>query len=385
MPYLIDSHEDMAYNALMFGRNYLRSAGETRRLEEGSPAVERNGYTLLGWPDYQRGQVAAIFGTIFTTSTRYASGAWDTMAYKDLAQAGEIMRAQLNYYRRLCDDHPDQFRLIRTAKDVGEIITPWEQAPAAYVPPKTEQELEASAKSGEAQPSITHPVGILVLMEGLEGIRAPEEMEAWWEMGARIAGPVWAGGRFCGGTIEKGDFTREGLELLDIMGSLGFTLDISHMNEVSALQALDRYAGPVAASHANCRALLKGTESERQLTDATIRRLIERGGVMGVIPFNKFLKVNWARGGDRQSITLRTLAAHIDHICQLAGDALHAGIGTDFDGGFGWPDVPYEINTIADLQKLAAVLGEFGYNEEQVAQIFGGNWQRHLERNLPSS
>lgn len=88
-----------------------------------------------------------------------------------------------------------------------------------------------------------------------------------------------------GGTFEQGDFTNEGYALLEIMAELGYTLDISHMNEVSALQALDRYEGPVIASHANARSLIKNIEGERQLTDRTIRRLIERGGVMGVVPF----------------------------------------------------------------------------------------------------
>ena len=49
--------------------------------------------------------------------------------------------------------------------------------------------------------------------------------------------------------------------------------------ETAALQALDRYEGPLIASHANARALIKGASNERQLTDATIRRLIERDGV----------------------------------------------------------------------------------------------------------
>jgi membrane dipeptidase len=380
MPYIIDAHEDMAYNALSYGRDYLRPAAETRRLEleQDSLTVQHNGNTLLGWPEYQRGQVALIFGTIFTSHLRYGSP-WETQLFTDLRQARQIMQSQADYYHRMADEHAQQFRLVTTKKDLQETLAPWEKAPA-YLP------TASSENSEEGQPStVTHPVGLLILMEGLEGIRAPEEMEYWWAQGARIAGPVWAGSRFCGGTKEPGNFTREGLELLEVMAGLGFTLDISHMNEESALQALDRYEGPVIASHANARALLKGIEGERQLTDLTIRRLIERGGVMGAIPFNRFLRVNWLTGDDRKAVTLHTLAAHIDHVCQLAGDALHAAIGTDFDGGFGYPDVPYEINTIADLPKLEGVLAESGYQPEQIAAILGGNWHRHLESTLPTS
>jgi membrane dipeptidase len=384
MPWIIDSHEDLAYNALNFQRDYLKSADEIRQAEKDGPVPQTNGQTLLGWSEYQRGQVAMIFGTLFLAPRRYATGAWETQAYSDAHQAFTLYERQISYYRRLTDEHPDQFRLVLTRKDLREVITPWEKAPAHLprpVPPTNESE----PGEQEPPPTVTHPVGIVLLLEGAEGIRSPEDMEHWWERGVRLAGPVWAGTRFCGGTMEPGDFSREGYALLDIMGSLGYTLDISHMNEASALQALDRYAGPIIASHANARSRIKDSEGERQLTDLTIRRLIERDGIIGVIPYNRFLLRGWKDTDNRQEVTLRTLISHIDHICQLAGDARHVGIGTDFDGGFGWPAVPYEINTIADLQKLAPLLEEYGYSQTSIAGILGENWRSHLERTLPQS
>ncbi len=377
MPFIIDAHEDIAYNALTFGRDYLHSAQDTRRLEKDTLTPQRTGHTLLGWPEYQRGQVAVIISTLFSAPRRYQEGSWDTQVFGSPAEARALYERQLNYYLRLTDDHPEQFRLIYNQADLRQVLEPWEKE-AAYLPAAQQEE------GAENPKTVTHPVGLVLSMEGVEGIRAPEEMEAWWQRGVRLAGPVWAGTRFCGGMYEPGEFTREGFELLEIMAELGFTLDISHMNEVSALQALDRYEGPVIASHANARALLKGTESERHLTDGVIRRLVERDGVMGVVPFNRFLRPGWADHEDRQLVTLRTLAAHIDHICQLAGDAKHVGLGTDFDGGFGWPAVPQEINTIEDLQKLAPVLAEYGYNEESTADILGRNWRSLLERTLPA-
>lgn len=385
MPYIIDAHQDIAYNALTFERDYLRSAVETRRLETDTPTPERTGHTLLGWPEYQRGQVALIFSTLFLAPKRYASGAWENQVFASPADARDLYEKQYNYYRRLADEHPDQFRLIFNQKDLREVIEPWEKLPA-HLALQTEAEGAAKERAeADAKPEVTHPVGLVLLMEGAEGIGALEELEEWWERGLRIVGPVWAGTRFCGGTIEPGEFTREGLGLLEVMGGLGYTLDISHMNEISALQALDRYDGPIIATHANARALLKGVEGERHLTDRTIRQLVERDGIMGVLPFNRFLRPDWRNSDDRQLVTLHTLAAHIDHICQLAGDARHVGIGTDFDGGFGWPAVPYEINTIADMQKLAQVLTEYGYSQDSIQDIMGNNWRRHLERTLPAS
>ncbi len=250
MPWIIDSHEDLAYNALSFQRNLLISAAETRLAEKGGLTPQHNGQTLLGWPDYQRGQVAIVFGTLFLAPRRFASGEWETQVY-DPGQAHPLYQKQLAYYLRLCDDHPDHFRLVTSQKDFQEVIAPWEKTPAFL--PAQDPEIEDE----DPRPPITHPVGIVLLLEGAEGIRSPADMEYWWEQGVRLAGPVWAGTRFCGGTMLPGEFSHEGLELLEIMAGLGYTLDLSHMNEISALQALDHYAGPVVATHANARALLK--------------------------------------------------------------------------------------------------------------------------------
>jgi membrane dipeptidase len=369
MPFLIvDAHQDLAYNALSFGRDYRRAALDTRRSEEGQVVVLRNGHTQLGWPDYQRGQVAMIFGTLFLSPPRHAAE-WETQAFRDATTCHALWRAQVEYYRRLAGDQPDMFRLVKTRADVLSVFKEWEKGPAV---------LEEKGRT-------THPVGLTLLMEGAEGIGAPRELEEWWDAGVRLVGPVWAGDRFCGGMLNPGgSFTREGYELLEVMAGLGLTLDLSHMNERSALQALDRYEGPIVATHANARALLRQPDNERHFTDQTIRLLVERGGIQGVLPFGRFLRPGWSASDPPSQTTLDHLLAHIDHICQIAGDARHVAIGSDFDGGWGWPAAPLEIDTIADLQKLAPRLMERGYSEDDTAAILGGNWRGFLERTLPA-
>jgi membrane dipeptidase len=181
---------------------------------------------------------------------------------------------------------------------------------------------------------------------------------------------------------------------LEAMADLGFALDLSHMNEVSTLTALDTYRGVIVATHSNARARIKvgsgdryptDGNGERHLSDLAIRRLVERDGVMGLLPYNRFLVTDWTPENGRHTVKLEMLAGHVDHICQIAGDARHVGIGTDFDGGFGYPAVPEEIDTVADLQKLAGVLGNHGYSGEDIAGILGGNWRRMLERTLPEA
>jgi len=148
---------------------------------------------------------------------------------------------------------------------------------------------------------------------------------------------------------------------------------------------LDRYPRSVIASHANAKSLLKGLESNRHLSDPVIRSLVERGGVIGIVPVNPFLKVGWGQNSRREEVTLDHVVAQIDFVCQLAGDARHVGLGTDFDGGFGLQAAPAEIDTIADLQKLSPLLVEKGYTEKDIAAIFGQNWVSLLERSLPES
>jgi membrane dipeptidase len=198
-----------------------------------------------------------------------------------------------------------------------------------------------------------------------------------------MIGPAWAGTRFCGGTHDPGPLTGEGRALLEAMAELGFTLDLSHMDELSARQALDLYEGPIIASHANAAALLPGYDGNRLLSEDVIRGLLARDAIIGVVPFCMFLKNGWKMEDGRADVTLATLAAHVDHICQMAGDARHVGLGSDFEGGFGLGSIPAGMDTIADLQSLGPILNAKGYHNEEVTAILGENWLRHLRTYLP--
>lgn len=364
MPLLIDSHQDIAWNMLTYKRDYTRSVAETRRLEADTRIPERNGEALLGWDEYQRGQVAVIFSTLFAAPGRKKE-LWDTVWYPDHATAHRLYRDQIFVYRKLADSHPDKFRLITAKPELEAVIENWSKP----------------AREGEG-----HPVGLILLMEGADGIRSPHELAEWWELGLRMIGLAWAGTRYSGGTGDPGPLTDEGKRLLSAMADYNFILDLSHMDESAALQALDRYAGPIMATHSNCAALMKGADTNRHITDRVLRGLIERGGVNGVIPLNSFLKVGWMRqnGSRREEVPLDVLIAHIDHICQLAGSADHVAIGSDFDGGFGRQSIPPELDSIADLQLIATRLIARGYSEANAAKVLGGNWLRFLKEHLPA-
>ncbi|MCC6147348.1 MAG: membrane dipeptidase [Anaerolineaceae bacterium] len=374
MPLIIDAHEDLAHTSLTYGRDYLLSAHETRRREHNSVAEQQNGQTVLGWPDYQRGQVAVVFGTLFLAPEKYRIGDFGRFYFNSPEEASRLYHQQLDYYLQLFENHPDKFRQIKTLPQFNELLDVWTNHPAHY-------------------PEETNPVGLVLLMESAEGLANLDDLWNWWDAGLRIIGPVWAGSRFCGGSFENGTFTPEGYDLMRVMAQVGYALDITHMNEVSGMTALDSYEGAVIATHCNARARIKfgaaryptDAHGERHLSDQAIRLLAARGGVMGLLPYNRFFITDWTPAMGRSAVTLEHMADHIDHVCQLTGSARHVGIGTDFDGGFGYPAVPEELDTIADLQKLAAVLDRRGYNRDEIESVFGGNWQRILGRILPPS
>ena len=115
------------------------------------------------------------------------------MWYTDPDTAHRLYRDQINVYRKLADSHPDKFRLISSTKELNAVIDDWSKP----------------ALNGEG-----HPVGLIYLMEGADGIRSPHELSEWYDMGLRLIGLAWAGTRYCGGTSEPGPLTPEGRELL---------------------------------------------------------------------------------------------------------------------------------------------------------------------------
>lgn len=349
---IVDAHEDISWNALALGRDVRRSARETRRLEQGSDIPRRSGLCMVGLPEWLDGGVAVVFGTIFVAPAR--RGHPEPCSYTTAEEAHTSALAQLDFYRRLADD-VEQVALIGARADLDAVLASWE---------------------GERP-----QVGIVLLMEGADPMREPAEAEFWYERGVRLVGLSWrAGSRYAGGDAAPGRLTDEGCELLEVMADLGLILDVSHLAEESFFEAVERFGGRVVASHANPRARVPGP---RHLSDEMIRRLAERDGVVGIVLYNRFLKPGWSPGDPKDVVTVADVAAAVDHVCQVVGDAAHVGLGSDFDGGFGAASTPAEIDTVADLARVGPALGELGYGEDDVYAILGGNWLRLLQETLP--
>ena len=356
---IVDAHEDLAYNALVDGRDYLQSAHATRAAEADGPVPALNGLCMLGLPESLAAGVAVVFATLAAIPA--AAARPGEPGYHDAAEAHQQAIAQLEIYRSWVAAHP-QVVLVANQSDLDAVLTSW-SAP--------------EAPAGEADGRM---VGLVLLIENADVIRDPAEVGYWYEQGVRLIGPAWHTNRYTGGSNVPGPLTDLGRELLAEMGRLGMILDLSHMADEACLDALERYDGPIVASHANSRRLVP---IPRLLGDDIVKGLAARDGVVGTMPLNWALDPSWRGHRRKEAVPLDRVVDAIDAVCQVAGDVRHVGLGTDFDGGQGAETAPAELDTIADLPKLADALARRGYGREAVEAIMGGNWLRLLRRHLP--
>lgn len=355
---VLDAHQDIAYNALCYGRDYRRSTWETRQAETDPAVIARRGSATLGLPDALLGRVGLVFSTIFVAPHDGDDNSpWSGFSYKTPQEAYKLGSSQVDYYNRLADE-TDKVRLVKTQADLDAVLASW----------------------GEGKEVGDHQQGLVLLMENADPILEPQQFEEWYERGVRMVGPAWTGTRYAGGTGEPGPLTKLGYELLDVMASFNAMLDLSHLAEEACLQSLDHYEGVIIASHSNPR---KFRNTDRHLTDEAIRRLAERDGVMGIVLFNRFLSDDWQSGDPKSKLPLSVVLDAIDYVCQLTGSAKHVGIGSDFDGGFGRESIPDGLDSVGDLLNIGEALRKRGYAETDVEGILGGNMLRKLRQVLP--
>jgi membrane dipeptidase len=350
--FVIDGHLDLAMNALLWNRDLRVPVAEMRRLEANMPGKGR-GRSTVAFPEMRSG-VGLSIATLIARVER-AGNPLSGYRTPDIAYA--VAHGQLAYYRRLEQDGVCRVISDRTALD--RHVADWQ-----------------SGTGGSA------PLGFIISMEGADPIVSPEQVPEWYAAGLRIVGLTHYGvSTYAHGTGTEGGLTPLGKPLLQAMEAAGMLLDVTHLADQSMAEALDAFGGTVLASHHNCRALVPG---DRQLTDDQIRRLTARDAVIGAAMDDWMLYPGWVRGeSDPSLVSLSDVVDHIDHVCQLAGSSRHAAIGTDLDGGYGTEQSPGDLDTIADLQKLPALLEQRGYTQQDVENIMHGNWLRLLGKGLP--
>ena len=293
-------------------------------------------------PALREGNVDLVFATIFTEpGGNDAHGLAGYGGIDDVDGAEAAGRRQLEIYRRL--EAAGELRFIRARDDLD-------------------------AAGGVAP-------GVVLLMEGADPIRDPEQVPQWFADGLRIVGMTWAAGtRYAGGNQRLGPLTPLGADLVRAMDECGMIHDASHLSDEALTGLLELASGPIIATHSNCRALVG--DSQRHLRDDQVRAIGERGGVIGLNLFSKFL-VPQGRA------TIDHCVAHVQRLADLMGHRRGVALGTDMDGGFGPGELPVDLDHPRKLDSLANALRTAGWSDQDVEGFAHGNWLRFLERSLP--
>ena len=357
---LFDAHLDLAWNALSFDRDLTLDLETMRNGERSMKDVPGRGNCTITIPELKAAGVRVCVATLLARSGPDLIRKPEGYKRSDLDFASPhiahaMAQGQLAYYRLLeTEGH------VRIISSKAHLLEHWDN-----------EEEDA-------------PLGIIISMEGADPIVSPDQVGQWWEDGLRAVGPVHYGrSQYAYGTGVDGLFTRPGFGLLREMEKWGMILDVTHLCDASMAQAFDYFEGPILASHHNCRALVPG---DRQLTDNQIKLLIDKGGIIGTAMDAWMLHPGWIHGQTKRDVVgLDAIVDQIDHVCQLAGNANHAAIGSDLDGGFGNEQTPVGLDSIVDVQKLNDLLEQRGYTDEEIDAIFYKNWLRFWEKALPDA
>jgi membrane dipeptidase len=348
---LFDAHLDLSMNAVEWNRDLSRPLEEVRRREIGKTDKIDRAKGVVTFGEMRRGQMGLC---IATQIARYVGEGNPLPGWHSPEIAWAITQAQLAWYRAM----EDAGQLVQIVDQVG---------------------LNRHVELWRGAPSADAPIGYILSLEGADSIVNFSYLERAYEYGLRALGPAHYGpGRYSPGTGAEGGLTPLGRELLAEMLRLGIVLDATHLTDEAFWEALELYDGPVWASHNNCRTLVP---HQRQFSDEQIKALIERQAVIGMAFDAWMMHPGWVRGvttPESAGLYLARIVDHVDHICQLAGNCRHVGIGSDLDGGYGREQTPIDLTSIADLQLLTGHLRQRGYSPADVEAIFYGNWVRRL-------
>ncbi len=232
------------------------------------------------------------------------------------------------------------------------------------VPIRSRADLESYLKRRESEPGIT--AGLL----GIEGAHALEgdlgNIDVLYDAGVRMMAPTHFFDNDIGGSsagVRRGGLTAKGREMIRRMEQKHMLVDVAHASEATIDDVLELATRPVVVSHSG----VKGTcDNARNLSDRHLRAIAATGGVVGIAYFEFAVC-----GTDAAAI-----ARAVRHAADVAG-VDHVALGSDFDG---------EVRTPFDTTGLPVLFDALlaaGFNEEQIAQIAGGNALRVLRAELP--
>lgn len=371
---IFDVHLDLSMNALEWNRDQRWTLERIRRWEQincvatgRTDKVDRGNNTVC-FPEMRRGRVGLC---VATQIGRYSPYFHKLPGWNSPEQAWAQTQGQLAWYRAM--EEAGEMVSIRDRASLDRHFDLWLKAPPCD--DGTPYLVESLREPNKL------PIGYVLSLEGADSLVTLHHLEQSYSDGLRALGPAHYGpGVYAHGTDASGPLPPKGKDLLKEMRRLGIILDVTHLCDECFWDALACYDGPLWASHQNCRVLAPWN---RQFADDQIKAVIERGGVLGMA-FDAIMMVpGWIHKRSKPAdfqLKIERICEHIDHVCQLAGNALHVGIGTDLDGGYGNEQTPMDLNSIADLQKLPGLLRERGYSQNDVEGILWRNFADLLRR-----
>ena len=348
---LVDAHLDLSMNAMEWNRDLRKPLSEIRERERGMTDKPDRGNSTVCFPELRKGNIGMV---VATQIARYVAPDNPLPGWHSPEQAWAQTQAQLAWYRAMEED--GELVQIRSLSNLEKHLAYW------------------GSESSERK-----AIGYILSLEGADSLVTLKHLERAHAYGLRALGPAHYGpGRYAQGTDATGFMGVKGRELLKEMENLNIILDATHLCDDSFWEAMDHFNGHVWASHNNCRALVN---HNRQFSDDQLKELIRRGAVIGGVLDAWMMVPNWQRRVSKpreMNCNLEVVIDHMDHICQLAGNAQHIGIGSDLDGAFGKEQSPYDIDSIADLQRIPDLLAKRGYSREDITNVAHGNWLRFI-------
>ena len=351
--FIVDAHLDLAMNALEWNRDLTVEISELNAREMGMNDKPDRGKATVSLNELRKGEIGLV---VATQIARFVKPESTLTGWNSPQQAWAQTQGQLAWYETMVEI--GEMRMIKTSADLENHLAIWKNDKRA--------------------------IGFVLSLEGADSIVDISYLEKAYNKGLRAIGPAhYKEGRYANGTDSVGKMGTKGLELLKEIERLKMILDLTHLCDDAFWQALDHYDGALWASHNNCR---KFVNHNRQYSDEQIKAIIERKGVIGVALDAWMMVPNWTRGVSdpiSAACNLEIAVNNIDHICQLAGNTNHVGIGSDLDGAYGKEQCPYDLETIADLQKIGHLLEKRGYKTEDISKVMHQNFIDFLLKNLP--
>jgi membrane dipeptidase len=353
---IIDAHLDLAMNAMEWNRDLSMSVNDIRASELGMTDKPDRSKGLVSLPALRAGNIGLV---VATQIARYVQPESTLKGWHSPEQAWAQTQGQLAWYRAM--EAAGEMKQITCLSELEAHLQLWQEE------------------------NNTKPIGYLLSLEGADSLITIDHLHMAYGYGLRAVGPGHYGpGRYANGTDSSGGLNEMVKALLKEMQSLKMVLDATHLCDDAFWDAMELFDGTIWASHNNCRALVN---HNRQFSDEMIQALIQKGAVIGGSLDAWMMVPGWQRGvstPESMHCNLEKMVDHMDHICQLAGNSLHIGIGTDLDGAYGKEQCPYDIETITDIQTVPVILSKRGYHQTDIESIMHGNWLRLMRKALPN-